>query len=126
MVGALQIDAWPEPWLRPHLDALRASVQAGFRFLHLPRFDDVLAVQGLRVSHGAMDMFRARSADDALAARFRIEDLERGSPPAVWHRYGSVADVVMELLGLPPHGAANAPSLARARLDLWVPGDALS
>jgi hypothetical protein len=84
----------PDPWLVPHLAALRASVRAGFRFRfrHLPRFDDVLVVQGHRVSHGAMDMFRASSADDTIAARFRVEDLETRSAPTVWHRHGPVAD----------------------------------
>ncbi|MGI8309670.1 hypothetical protein [Saccharopolyspora hattusasensis] len=126
MVGEGQIDAWPEPWLRPHLDVLRQSVQVGFRFLHLPRFDNVLAVQGLRVSHGAMDMFKASAADDAIAARFRVEDLELGSPPAVWHKHGRVDDVVTALLELPPHGALGAPRLARSPVsDLWVPGNAL-
>ncbi|WP_235883520.1 hypothetical protein [Saccharopolyspora elongata] len=117
-------DMRPDPWLVPHLDALRASVLAGFRFLHLPRFDDVLVLQGLRIAHGAMDMFRASSADDALAARFRVEDLESSSPQAVWHRYGPVAEAVRALLELPPHGSPGAPSLARSR-SLWLPGDDL-
>ncbi|MCI2423466.1 hypothetical protein MOQ72_39250 [Saccharopolyspora sp. K220] len=115
-----------ESWLRPHLDALRASVQAGFRFLHLPSVGNVLAVQGMRVSHGAMDMFQASAADDAIAARFRIEDLELGSPPAVWHKRGPVADVVPALLELPPHDSPGAPRLAGSPVsDLWLPGDAL-
>lgn len=71
-----------------------------------------------------MDMFRASSADDALAARFRVEDLESSSPQAVWHRYGPVAEAVRALLELPPHGSPGAPSLARSR-SLWLPGDDL-
>jgi hypothetical protein len=114
----------PEPWLVPHLDALQASVRAGFRFLHLPRFDNVLVVQGFRVGCGAMDMFRASSAEEAIAARFRVEDLETGSPPALWHLYGPVADVVYALLELPLHGTPGAPALARSRA-LWIPGDDL-
>ncbi|WP_246869003.1 hypothetical protein [Saccharopolyspora sp. ASAGF58] len=117
-----------EPWLRPHLAALEASVRSGFRFTHLPKVDSVLAVQGFRVREGAMDMFLARSAFDALAARVRVEDLEfHASPSPLWHARGAVADVVMELLGLPPHGSPGAPTVTCSRpSDLWVPGDVLS
>ncbi|WP_263252108.1 hypothetical protein [Saccharopolyspora rosea] len=68
-------------------------------------------------------MFRARSAHDAVGARFRADDLERGSPSAVWHRSGSVAEVVAGLLELPPHGTpGGAPGLAHERApDLWLP-----
>ncbi|PKW13700.1 hypothetical protein A8926_1252 [Saccharopolyspora spinosa] len=73
-----------------------------------------------------MDMFMASAADDAIAARFRIEDLELGSPPAVWHRHGPVADVVPALLELPPHNSPGAPRLARSPVsELWLPGDPL-
>lgn len=115
----------PEPWLWPHLRAVEASVRAGFRFSHLPDVDNLLAVQGFRVHHGAMDMFLARSAFDALAARVRVEDLDfHWSPPPLWHARGAVADVVTELLELPPHGSPGAPTLAGSRpSDLWIPGD---
>ncbi len=116
-----------EGLFRPHLEAIRASVRAGFRFLHLPDPSKVLAVQGFRVAHGAMDVYLTRSTDDALAARFRLEDLEYGSPPALWHRHGAVAGVVTALLKLPAHGTPGAPSLARSSAaDLWIPGSALS
>ncbi|MGI8309655.1 hypothetical protein [Saccharopolyspora hattusasensis] len=100
---------------------------AGFRFVHLPGFDDVLAVQGWRVDHGAMDMFLVRAPLDALASRVRVEDLNfAGASPTLWEKSGAVADVVMELLGLPTHGSPGAPMLAQSRSLLWVPGDALS
>lgn len=111
-----------EAWLRPHLEAVRASVRAGFQFRHLPSPGNLLAVQGFRVRSGAMDMFLARSADDALAARFRLADLDGGGPPALWHQHGAVADVVSALVELPAHGTAGAPRLARARTsELWIP-----
>lgn len=118
----------PEAWLRPHFGALEASVRAGFRFTYLPALDDVLAVQGIRVQDGAMDMYLAQSAFDALAARVRIDDLEfHTSPSPLWHARGAVADVVMELLALPPHGSPGAPSLARTRpSELWIPGDSFN
>ena len=112
-------------WLRPHMQAIEASLRVGFQFRHLPTLDNLLAVQGIRVASGAMDIFMASSATDALAARFRVEDLERGTPPALWHRHGSVAEVVFKLLELPPHGTAGAPVLAAAPIsDLWVPPSA--
>ncbi|MEV0049785.1 hypothetical protein AB0H34_04715 [Saccharopolyspora shandongensis] len=117
-----------EAWLRPHLGAVEASVRAGFRFSYLPTLDGVLAVQGFRVLDGAMDMYLARSAFDALAARIRVDDLEfHASPSPLWHARGAVADVVMELLGLPPHGSPGAPVLALSRpSELWVPGDSVN
>jgi hypothetical protein len=117
-----------EAWLRSHLGAIEASVRAGFRFSYLPGLDDVVAVQGIRVQHGAMDMYLARSAFDALAARIRVDDLEfHRSPPPLWHTRGAVADVVMELLGLPSHGSPGAPTLAHFRpSDLWIPSDSVN
>ena len=116
------IDPQHDATLRPHLDAIQASMRAGFRFRHLPGFDNVLAVQGFRVACGAMDVYLARAPDDSLAARFRIDDLEFGSPPALWHRHGAVADVVTALLELPAHGTPGAPNMARSpATDLWVP-----
>src|SRR2546421_447181 len=120
LTAANAADTRPEPWLLPHLEAIQASVRAGFRFRHLPGFDNVLAVQGFRVACGAMDVYLARAPDDSLAARFRIDDLEFGSPPALWHRNGAVADVVTELLELPAHGTPGAPNTARSpATDLW-------
>ncbi|MGI8308722.1 hypothetical protein [Saccharopolyspora hattusasensis] len=117
----------PEAWLRPHLGAVEASVRAGFRFSYLPAVDGVLAVQGIRVRHGAMDMYLARSASDALAARVRVDDLEFHSSPPLWHARGAVADVVMELLGLPPHGSPGAPALTLSRpSELWIPSDSVN
>ncbi|QUG99463.1 hypothetical protein HUO13_00380 [Saccharopolyspora erythraea] len=108
--------------LDPHLEAVRASVRAGFRFRHLPDADDVHALQGFRVLSGAMDVYLARAADDALAARYRLEDLQSPSPAALWHRQGTVAEVVTALLELPEHGTPKAPKLAHARPEgLWVP-----
>lgn len=112
-----------ESWLRSHLAALEACVLAGFRFRYLPTLDDLARVQGFRVASGAMDVFVAESADRASAARFRVEDFANGyTPPALWHRRGGVADVVMELLELAPHGSPGAPELANERVDdLWIP-----
>ncbi|WP_263247140.1 hypothetical protein [Saccharopolyspora rosea] len=112
----------PEAWLEPHIRALEASVRHGFRFVHLPSTGDIAEVRGFRVAQGAVDVFRARSAEDALGARFRVEDMEFSSPPALWHRCGPVAEVVTELLALPTHGLRGAPGLAAARAsDLWLP-----
>lgn len=108
-----------EAWLRPHIEALETSVRHGFRFQHLPNTGDIAEVLGIRVQHDTIDVFRARSAEDALAARFRVDDLEHGTPTALWHHRGTVADVIAELLALPPHGT---PRLATVRApDLWLP-----
>lgn len=111
-----------EAWLRPHIEALETSVRHGFRFQHLPNTGDIAEVLGIRVQHDTIDVFRARSAEDALAARFRVDDLEHGTPTALWHHRGTVADVIAELLALPPHGTHGTPRLATVRApDLWLP-----
>jgi len=106
----------------PHLAAIRASVLAGFRFLRLPEYGDVLALYAFREDRGAMDTYLARGPDDATAARYRLDDLDRVDPPALWHRHGCVADVVTALLELPPHGFALAPRIATVPpSQLWTP-----
>lgn len=113
--------------MRPHLAALQRGIRAGFRFLHLPTWDDLLAIQGMRVRGESMEVFLSRSATDAVAARVLIEDMDfHSSTPVLWEARGTVADVFTELLDLPPHGAPNAPTLAKSRAcDFWLPGQPL-
>ena len=106
-----------------HLGVIAATVRAGFRFRYLPSLANVEAVQGFRVRDGAMDVYLVRAEDDALAARFRVEDLEEPTPQAIWHRRGSVADAVSELLGLPAHGMPGAPAAPRRCREIgWILG----
>jgi hypothetical protein len=114
--------AW-DAVLAPHLDAIRASVHAGFVFWHLPESGNMLALSGFRATHGAMDTYLARGPDDAFAARYRLDDLECPNPPVLWQQHGTVAEVVTALLALPAHGTPGAPALARrAPSELWTPG----
>lgn len=112
----------------PHIDAIRASVRAGFRFHHLPgptalRSADVEAICGFRAAFGAMDTYVVRGMDDAVAARYRLDDLDQPCPPTLWHLRGTTVEVVRAVLALPPHGTPGAPSLAIARpSELWTPG----
>ncbi len=111
---------------KPHLDAIRASVRAGFRFQHLPSAENVTALQAFRVSPPVIDMYLVRDAEDAFAARMRLDDLDSSDPPAVWHERGSVEDVVMQLLELPA-SSARSPLVTASRRPsdwsgLWVPG----
>ncbi|MEV6234911.1 hypothetical protein AB0L88_44295 [Saccharopolyspora shandongensis] len=100
-------------------------MRAGFQFHHLPALDDLRAIQGIRVSSGAIDVYLAEAPHLASAARFRVEDIEFGiAPPSLWYRNGTVDEVVYALVDLPPHGSPGAPSLARSR-SLWLPGDDL-
>lgn len=118
-------DADPDAALRPHLAAVGASMRAGFRFRHLPSTADIRALQGFRMHRGALDVYLVHAPDEAIAARFRLEDMERPAPQPLWHERGAVADVVTALLALPDHGASGAPARTRHSPScLWVPGNA--
>lgn len=111
--------------LAPHLEAIRASVRAGFRFRHLPSHSRMLALHGFRARAGVMDMYLARDVDDAFAARVRLEDLELPrTPRPLWHGSGAVAEVVHALLEIPEHGSRGAPvrPVDPPSDLLWVPG----
>lgn len=105
-----------------HLAAIRASVHEGFRFRYLPTGrDDELVLQGFRVENGVMDTFLAHAADDAVAARYRLSDLELPDPPALWRRDGPVDEVVQALLALPAHGARGSPVLGGFPVHFGIP-----
>lgn len=130
---------WDTPWdsgweshtgeeaalFRPHLEAIRASVHAGFRFRHLPSHANLSALQGFRTRSGAMDMYLARDTHDAFAVRVLLEDLQHPrTPPPLWHDTGPVADVIHALLEIPEHntpGAPQRPMNPPSEL-LWIPG----
>lgn len=120
-IQELPIEHLPE-WLRPHIGAIEDSRRAGFGFLYLPSLANLSTLQAVHKAHGAMDVYSASSVSDAVAARFRLDDLESRRPQPLWHMCGSVSDVVTELLRLPSHGSSGAPSVARALLsELWIP-----
>ncbi|WP_246868982.1 hypothetical protein [Saccharopolyspora sp. ASAGF58] len=109
-------------WLRPHIEAIEDSRRAGFVFVYLPSLANMSTLQGILKVNGAMDVYSAASTSDAVAARYRLEDLETGRPRPLWHAHGSVTDVVRELMQLPPHGSKGAPSLTLPLPGgLWVP-----
>ncbi|GAB2658155.1 hypothetical protein GCM10027271_16020 [Saccharopolyspora gloriosae] len=105
-----------------HLAAIRASVRAGFRFRHLPTGqEDEFVLQGFRVENGVMDTYLTYAADDAVAARYRVSDLELPDPPALWRRDGPVDEVVLALLALPAHGARGSPMAAGFPVHFGIP-----
>ncbi|MQA07492.1 MAG: hypothetical protein GEU98_02880 [Pseudonocardiaceae bacterium] len=107
--------------IAPHIAAIVRSKDAGFRFLHVRDKHSVIAIHAERWRFGAVDAYTVRAPSEAMAARFRAEDYGRGDP--LWQVTGTVAEVITELLGLPPHGAPGAPTRARpAPSELWIPG----
>lgn len=124
--NAVDAPAPDELRFKPHLEAIRASMRAGFQFRHLPSAENLTALQAFRVAPPIIDMYLVRDAEDAFAARMRLDDLDSPDPPALWHERGSVEDVVMQLLELPP-SSARSPLITASRRpsdwsDLWVPG----
>lgn len=106
-----------DPVFAPHLDALKRCGSCGFQFMQVPD-----AIYGFRERMGALDVLLVHDLADARAARFKSDDLHRHEfPRALWSTGGEVADVVVELLSLPPHGSPGAPQLARVYSDLWLP-----
>lgn len=99
----------------PHLTALRHSVAAGFQFQQFPE-----GLSGARLRAGTIEVLLVRDTTDCVGARYRLDDLERPAPQALWSMAGTVAEVIDGLLGLPPHGEPGAPSLARSK-GLWLP-----
>ncbi|WP_298181208.1 hypothetical protein [Saccharomonospora sp.] len=87
--------------------------------------DEVVAIHGERRHAGAVDAFLVRAVDEAYAARFRTSDYGSGMP--LWQRSGEAADVINDLLDLPPHDSPGAPKrpLHGPGTDagnLWFPG----
>jgi len=97
----------------PHLAALQRCVDAGFTFRELPA-----GISGSRTRSGAIDVLLVRSYDQALAARYRLNELEYPRAQALWSLDGSVVGVVTDLLALPFHDERGAQSLAAHATDL--------
>jgi hypothetical protein len=92
----------------PHLAALARCVEEGFRFREIAD-----GLHGSRIREQAIEVLLIRDVSEALAARYRMADLDNSGPvAALWSAGGSVADVVAGLLSLPRHGERGAPSLA--------------
>ncbi|MQA16687.1 MAG: hypothetical protein GEV09_21905 [Pseudonocardiaceae bacterium] len=104
------------------LDRVRELRRAGFGFLaHRDEHGEIVTLEATRIYADHIETVLIHDEHDALAARCRDED----DPAVVWHRTGSTADVIADLLDLPAPGTRSAPSLARAMpTDLWVPAAA--
>jgi hypothetical protein len=81
----------------PHLAALRRCVDAGFRFQQFPE-----GISGARTRAGTIEVLLVRDTADCVAARYRLDDLERPQPLALWSASGTVRDIIDALLALPP------------------------
>lgn len=99
----------------PHLDALGRCVDEGFRFREITD-----GLHGFRVRGAALEIILIRDVPAALAARYRMADLDDPGPAsALWSTSGPVADVVAALLALPWHDQPGSPRLATHRSKLW-------
>lgn len=105
-----------------HFTAIARARAAGFRFLHLRDGIGIVAIHAERTAPGgAVETITLRARTEAVAARYRPADYERGGDP-LWQHTGTVAEVIDELLALPPHEAAGAPNRAQpASSALWLP-----
>lgn len=101
------------------LDRVRDLVRAGFTgLLHRDAHGEIAAVQATRIRAGHIETVLICDEHDAIAARCRDDD----HAAVVWHRAGSTADVITELLDLPAPWTPGAPNAARATPSgLWIP-----
>lgn len=105
----------------PELEHLLRLDAAGWTWMPPPLDEngDPLEVHGLRFwpGHPDVDALRVRSPTDARAVR---SDSGGG---LYWEREGTLADVVTQLLELPPPGSPYAPRLVigMAPPDRWIP-----
>ncbi|WP_157162812.1 hypothetical protein [Actinoalloteichus spitiensis] len=105
-------------------DRLRAMMARGFRFLH-PRDEngDLVAVTGISVHDGVIDLLQLYGEDDAQAVRMPADETDIFFPRTVlWRTSGPAADVIQELLNLPePATAHRARRRELSRGGCWVP-----
>lgn len=102
--------------------AIARARDAGFRFLHMRDGIGITAIHAERLgSGGVVETVTLRARTEAVAARYRGEDYDRGGDP-LWQRTCTVADVITALLDLPTHGRTGAPTRSRAASSaLWLP-----
>ncbi|MQA09963.1 MAG: hypothetical protein GEU98_15695 [Pseudonocardiaceae bacterium] len=103
--------------------ALEQARRLGFRFTCLSDDYGITALCGERPRvGGAIDMCMITDIHEALAMRFRLDNHGRTDGGPVWKRRGTVAEVIADLLALPPPGAPGAPTRElRPPSDLWLP-----
>lgn len=101
------------------LDRVRDLKRCGFGFLaHRDAHSEIVTLQATRIRAGHIETVLIHDEHDALAARCRDDE----HAAVVWHRTGSTADVIAELLDLPAPYQRGAPSLGRrAPSELWLP-----
>ncbi len=131
------------PGERPHLDALRASVNRGFQFIHRsdphgrtlagpelvaaaqqdPRAPHIGLVYAYRLRGPVVDTYIVVDLHNAVGQRVRAEEWGERRTEALWSITGSVAEVVYAVLDLPDPDTPGAPRVARRRPGggLWLP-----
>ncbi|MFC4003004.1 hypothetical protein ACFS2C_13600 [Prauserella oleivorans] len=128
---------------QPHLVAMFASIGAGYRFIYVCHdgapldvldvaaalttdTDDIAMIYALRPRRAVVDTYRTYDRRTAVGERYRADEYQQRGAHPLWVRRGSVATVVAELLSLPDDDQRGSPRRARARGELWLPGQSLS
>lgn len=107
----------------PHIAAIKLTLDCGYTFTHERTFGDVGLLEAIRAERhhdGLVDTYTLHGPTEAVAARYTSDAYPDGEP--IWQKHGSVADVVLDLLSLPPTGKAPDP-LTRQAYGLLFPGD---
>lgn len=108
------------------IDALKYARDIGFRFSCLPDgHGGYTAICGERPRiGGVLDLCMITDVHAALAMRFGT-DGGRAHDRPLWKRRGEVAEVIRELIELPPPGTPGAPGAPTRELrtpsELWLP-----
>jgi hypothetical protein len=115
--------ATPTEEEKPHIDAISRAVLLGFDQLPLPEAPVLFYSRRLE---SVVETIQIAAMDEATAARWNAHEyvrrFERSAPP-IWQKDGTVAEVIEELLELPPPGTPGAPTLGlRPSSSLLLPG----
>lgn len=131
--AAFPRSAFSAPTASPEIVDLETGLQhlieRGFQFVH-PRDanGEVLAVVGVRVHDGVVDVVRLHAADDVLATRIPCGEDILEPTTVLWKASGSVQAVLEQVLALPedhvPGAAGNdSPGSGDAPVSgCWIPG----
>ncbi|SDZ15915.1 hypothetical protein SAMN05421504_11038 [Amycolatopsis xylanica] len=82
---------------RPHIEAMKRAMRAGFRAVPLA---DAPVIHAERWRQESVDTYTISSMTSATAARWRVNDYGDNEKDPLWQTTGTVAEVIVAVLAL--------------------------